>query len=147
MPRGREMIPDMLPLPQPDDLSSLVLRTDFTDDGAWVELQTAIGAEGATYVSDRRYAGVTIEGLVDTDAAASDDDKLTYLFIADATTMSDAARPLLAVDLCDEPGRTFRVPARWYTDVSANLSIANMDFLEFADSTDDSGTYRGFEGE
>ncbi|MFI6065582.1 hypothetical protein ACIA47_09975 [Micromonospora sp. NPDC051227] len=25
----------MPPLPQPDDLASLVLRTDFTDDSAW----------------------------------------------------------------------------------------------------------------
>jgi hypothetical protein len=49
------MIVDVLSLPQPDDLSSLVLRTDFTDDAAWVELHAAIGAEGATYVSDVRY--------------------------------------------------------------------------------------------
>ena len=133
----------MLSLPQPDDLSSLVLRTDFTDDAAWAQLQTAIDPEGATYVSDPRYSGVTIQALVDTDAVAAEDDKLTYLFIADATTMVDAEHPLLAVDLYDEPGRAFRLPPRWYADVSANLSIANMDFQEFVDATDESGTYRG----
>lgn len=133
-------------LPQPDDLSSLVLRTDFTDDAAWVELQAAIGTEGATYVSDTRYSGVAVQTLVDTDAAADDEDKLTYLFIADATTMADAEHPLLAVDLYDEPGRTFRLLPRWYSDVSANLSIANMDFQDFADAADESGTYRGFDG-
>lgn len=140
------MIAAVLSLPQPDDLSSLVLRTDFTDDAAWVELQAAIGAEGATFVSDVRYASVTIQALIEADAAAADDDKLTYLFIADATTTADAERTLLAVDLYDEPGRTFRVPPRWYGDVSANLSIANMDFHEFADAADESGTYRGFDG-
>jgi hypothetical protein len=61
--------------------------------------------------------------------------------------MLDSEHPLLAVDLYDEPGRTFRVPPRWYADVSANLSIANMDFHEFADATDESSTYRGFNGE
>jgi hypothetical protein len=128
-------------------LSSLVLRTDFTDDAAWAELQTAMSAEGATYVSDPRYSGVTIQALVETDAAAADDDRLTYLFIADAATMADAEHPLLAVDLYDEPGRTFRLPPRWYADVSANLSIANMDFQGFADAADESGTYRGFDDE
>jgi hypothetical protein len=54
---------------------------------------------------------------------------------------------LLAVDLSTEPGRTFRLPLRWYADVSANLTIANMDFAEFADATDGSGTFCGFDGE
>jgi hypothetical protein len=48
------------------------------------------------------------------------------------------------MDLSDEPGRAFRVPARCFPDVSANLSIANMDFSEFADAADGSGTFRGF---
>jgi hypothetical protein len=141
----------MTSLPQPDDLTSLVLRTDFSDDTAWDLLQAAIDSShayrNATYVSDPAYAGVTIQALVDADAAASDDDKLTYLFLADATTMTNHEHPLLAVDLSTEPGRTFRLPPRWYADVSANLTIANMDFAEFADATDGSGTFRGFEGE
>jgi hypothetical protein len=61
--------------------------------------------------------------------------------------MADDAHPLLAVDLYDEPGRTFRVPPHWYHDVSANLCIANLDFADFADAVDNSGTYRGFDGE
>jgi uncharacterized protein DUF6924 len=133
-------------LPQPDDLASLVLRTDFSDDEAWAEVQAAIDTEvsGATFVSDPAYDGVSIQALVDADAAASEDEQITYLFLADATTMRDDERPLLAVDLWREPGRTFRVPARWYMDVSANLSIANMDFDEFADAVDEDGAYRGF---
>jgi uncharacterized protein DUF6924 len=60
--------------------------------------------------------------------------------------MADGEHPLLAVDLMDEPGRTFRVPPRWFADVSANLCIANLDFDEFADAVDASGTYRGPQG-
>lgn len=123
--------------PQPEDLTSLVLRTDFTNDTAWASVKAALrtwkGADAATFVSDPTYAGVSPQELVDADNAASRDDKLTYLFLADATTMADVERPLLALDLADEPGRTFRVPPRWYADVSTNLTIANMDFSEFAD--------------
>nr|WP_236243269.1 hypothetical protein [Streptomyces sp. CC228A] len=57
--------------------------------------------------------------------------------------MEDPARPLLAVDLEEEPGRTFRVPARWFPEVSANLGIANLDFADVADSADGSGAFRG----
>ncbi|MEU4713106.1 hypothetical protein AB0F73_05510 [Micromonospora purpureochromogenes] len=126
------------------------MRTDFSDDAGWDVLKAAIDsrdATGATYVSDPMYAGITVQELVDMDAAASDDDKLTYLFLADAMTMTDDEHPLLAVDLYTEPGRTFRLPPRWYADVSANLTIANLDFDEFADVSDETGTFRGLGGE
>lgn len=137
-----------MPLPPPDDLASTVLRTDFADDSAWAALRAAIdAADGpghATYVSDRRFTDVPLQQLVEEEAAAEEDDRLTYAFLADATTLAAPAFPLLAVDLHDEPGRTFRVPARWYPEVSANLSIANADFADFADAADDAGWFRGW---
>ncbi|MER7954096.1 hypothetical protein [Streptomyces sp. NPDC096030] len=138
-----------MPLPQPDDLTSLVLRTDFADDGAWDAVRSALDAAGdhthATYVSELRFAGVEVRTLLDQEAAADEDDRIGDVFLADATTMNDPDHPLLAVDLSDEPGRTFRVPARWFPDISANLSIANMDFADFADVADGSGTFHGFD--
>ncbi|MFF8929242.1 DUF6924 domain-containing protein [Streptomyces longwoodensis] len=138
-----------MPLPQPDDLTSLVLRTDFGDEGAWKAVRAALDAADdhphATYVSDLRFAGVGVQALVAEEAAADEDEQIVHLFLADAATMKDPGHPLLAVDLSDEPGRTFRVPARWFPEISANLSIANMDFAEFADAADGSGTFRGFD--
>ncbi|MGW0095006.1 DUF6924 domain-containing protein [Streptomyces sp. NPDC003328] len=61
----------------------------------------------ATYVSDLRYADVSIQALIGEEADTEEDDKLTHVFLADATTMTDASSPLLAIDLYDEPGRTF----------------------------------------
>ena len=139
----------MFRLPQPEDLTSLVLRVDFTDDVAWEAIKAAIaGAHEyltATFVSDPAFAEVSVEALVAADAAASEDEKLTYLFVADAAAMVDEEHALLVVDLYDEPGRSFRVPPQWFADVSANLAIANMDFDEFADATDGLSTFRGFE--
>lgn len=138
-----------MPLPQPDDLTSLVLRTDFGDDTAWDAVRAALDAAGeyphATYVSEPRFTDVEVQALLDEEAAADEDAQIIHVFLADATTLREPGHPLLAVDLSDEPGRTFRLPARWFPDVSANLSIANMDFAEFADATDGSGTFRGFE--
>ncbi|MFF8414005.1 DUF6924 domain-containing protein [Streptomyces omiyaensis] len=138
-----------MPLPQPDDLTSLVLRTDFGDDGSWDAVRAALDATDesshATYVSELRFAGVEVRALVDEESAADEDARIGDVFLADATTMSEPDHPLLAVDLSEEPGRTFRVPARWFPDVSANLTLANMDFAEFADAVDGSGTFRGFD--
>lgn len=137
-------------LPQPADLTSLVLRTDFSDEEAWETLQAVVNASAeypcATYVSDPAYADVGIQALIDDDSP-DDPYHVGYLFLADAVTMRDQEHPLLAVDLYDEPGRTFRVPLRWYSDISVNLTIANMCFHEFADAVDTSGTYRGFDGD
>lgn len=68
-----------------------------------------------------------------------------YLFLADATTLVAEEYLLLAVDLFDQPGRTFRVAPRCYPDVSANLSIGNMDFSDFVDAADSSGVFRGLD--
>ncbi|MFK0022830.1 DUF6924 domain-containing protein [Streptomyces sp. NPDC090798] len=104
-------------LPQPDDLTSLVLRTDFSSEAAWETLQAAINNSGdyrnATFFSDSSFTDVSVQALVDADAAADDDDKLCHVFLAGATTMTGEEHPLLAVDLYDEPGRTFRVPPLW----------------------------------
>ncbi|MEV5969546.1 hypothetical protein [Streptomyces sp. NPDC051921] len=96
-------------------------------------------------MSDARFAEVEVPGLAAVDRAAGEDERVFHLFLADTAALADPSYPLLAVDLADDPGRTFRVPVRWFADVSANLSIANMDFAEFADAADDDGgTFRGF---
>jgi hypothetical protein len=139
----------VIELPQPADLTSLVLRVDFTDDVAWEAVKAAIidahEYPTATFVSDPAFAGVSVEALVAADAAASENEKLTYVFVADTVTMVDGEHALLVIDLFDEPGRSFRVPPQWFADVSTNLAIANMDFDEFADATDALSTFRGFQ--
>ncbi|MET9681895.1 DUF6924 domain-containing protein [Streptomyces coeruleorubidus] len=137
-----------MPLPQPDDLTTVVLRTDFSDDAAWDALCAALDDTDpdpcATRVSDPRFAGVGIEALLAEESAAEEDERICEVFLADATALADPEHRLLAVDLFSEPGRTFRVPVRRYPGVSANLSIANLSFADYADAADASGTFRGF---
>lgn len=134
-----------MPLPQPADLTSLVLRTDFSSDAAWEVLQAVLGDE-ATCVSDPAFADADIAVLIKADTEADESSRVCELFVADAVAMVD--HQVLAVDLFEEPGRTFRVAPEWFAEVSANFSIANMDFADYADyadSVDESGTFRGWE--
>ena len=137
----------MKPLPQTEN--SLVLRTDFSDDAAWesicVAIQQPVG-EFRAYVdcvSDPAFENITVEQLV---ALASQSPYRSFLLVVDQMTLAHPESPILVIDLYEEPGRTFRVIPREMWGVENNLSLANMDFVDFAESVDDDGIFRGFPG-
>jgi len=66
------------------------------------------------------------------------------MFVVDHTTMTHEEHPVVVLDLWREPGRTFRVIPSQVWSVENNLSIANMDFFEFANNVGDDGIFRGF---
>jgi hypothetical protein len=51
---------------------------------------------------------------------------------------------VLIVEMNEEPGRSFRMVPREAWSVENNLSIANMDFSDFAYNVDKDGVFRGF---
>lgn len=135
----------MKPLPRSDQ--ALVIRTDFSDDTAWNAVVKAISApvEGfyayVEFVDDVAFRELAVEQLV----GLRDDLAKSYAIVADAHTMTGAEHPLLIVDLNEELGRTFRAIPSAIQSIENNLSIANMDFWEFADNVDADGVFRAFE--
>ena len=55
-----------------------------------------------------------------------------------------SVRPDDTADFGDVLGREFRCEVDEIASIEANLSIANMDFAEFADSVGEDGVFRGF---
>ena len=136
----------MKKLPRSED--TLLLRTDFSDDDAWADLCEAIqqpSEEGfrafVDCISDPTYDGLTVEQLVILAPKGGD---YTFAFLADRVTLTNPELPVLVVDLYDEPGRTFRVIPSELWGVENNLSLANMDYAEFAECVDADGVFRGF---
>lgn len=127
---------------------SLVLRTDFSDDAAWRavcdEIQAPVGDFRAYVdcVSDPAFAGVT---PAEVPALQPEHSNHSFVFLADGIALSSPEHPIVVVDLIEEPGRWFRVIPREAWGVENNLSIANMDFADFADSVDPDGVFRGFQ--
>ena len=137
-----------------EEYDKLVVRTHFGDDAAWQAVLAAAaeswgdeddqddeGFESTTYpVDDPSLATVSLDQLCDT--LASIDEYLSVVFIADDQTMSHPLHPLLAVNLDDEPnfldeegssfGRQFRIVPRQASGVHVNLTLANMDFTDWA---------------
>jgi hypothetical protein len=128
--------------------NALVLRTDFSDGTAWksvcAQIQAPVGGFRANVdcISDPQYEGLTAEKLI---KRVRPGEQHTFVFLADGFTLSHREHPVLVVDLYDEPGRTFRVIPTELWAVENNLSIANMDFYEFAEAVDPDGVFRGFE--
>src|SRR5437588_9978593 len=98
-------------LPKSDN--SLLLRTDFSDDSAWAALCEAVqvpSEEGfqahLDFISDPVYDGLTVDQLAKL-APKGGDHNPAFAFIADRIALTDPERPVLVVDLYDEPGRTF----------------------------------------
>jgi tetratricopeptide (TPR) repeat protein len=135
-------------VPELGRIAALVVRTDFSDERAWQiiceVIEEPVGEEGfqanVTFVSDPAFEGATVKEIVE---HANKD--MGFLFIVDGATIVDEEHPILVVDLLHEPGRTFRVIPSEMWDVENNLSIGNMDFWDFADSTDDDGVFRGWQ--
>lgn len=139
----------MLDLPETDSNSSLVIRTHFDDDAAWEELKLEIIAPRPPgglrayvhFLDDEAFAGITADDLTSPDAKVKDHG---FVFLADSQTFVDPERPIVVVDLWEDPGRVFRVVPAQMWSVQNNLNISNMDFSDFADSVSPDGVFRGF---
>jgi hypothetical protein len=122
--------------------NTLLLRTDFANDDAWTVLcsrVTALVGEFQAYVtahSDAAFDGATLDDVVRAAVAHR------TVFVADARALHDPENPVLVVDV--ESGKVFRVIPAEAWSIENNLSIANMDFDEFAGAADDDGVFRGF---
>lgn len=151
-----------------DDFAALIIRTDYNDEAAWqavvADLMQPWGENSELeahvhLIDDPVWAEVTPDGVL---TAVRRDENLSVVFVADRVTMQSAHCALLACNVWDEdedldpmyyqelidapPPREFRTAPAAVHDVHANLSIANVDFEEFAEeaSADPEGVLRLF---
>jgi hypothetical protein len=132
----------------PESRATLLLRTDFSDQKAWEALRTTIGSPNedgfmacAEVLDDRAYHDLTTEQVL---ALIPEDHRHRLLAVADKATMDSSEMPLLVIDLLEEPRGEIRVIASEFWSIENNLSLANMDFYEFARAVDEDGIFRGF---
>jgi hypothetical protein len=132
--------------------NAIVLRTDFSDDAAWEAVCALLmqpSAEGfrahVEFINDRDFEGVTPQSVLQLlPEGANREFMCTFIFLVDGVAVSTPEHPVLVVNLYDEPGRSFRAVPSGASSIENNLSIANMDFDDFADAVDRDGIFRGF---
>ena len=97
-----------------------------------------VGTE-VQFVEDREYDTATPEDLL---PVLQGNPFQTFAFIVDRASLKSQAFSVLVLDLYAEPGQTFRATPDAMASVHANLSLANMDFEDYADSVDPDGVFR-----
>jgi uncharacterized protein DUF6924 len=136
----------MIHFPKTDN--TLLLRSDYSDDAAWKELCRLVEVPSEddfranlTFVEHPEMDGKSVAELM---AVVEGGEYRSFFFVADQEAIHGREHPVLVVDLADQRGRTFRVVPTQMWSVENNLSLANMDFEEFAESVDSEGVFRGF---
>ena len=138
----------MSALPEEEE-GGYLIRTDFSDDAAWQATLAAVVARHGIFmgtfhvVDDPANAGASKDEIVrrlGTGFAHS------YIFLVDSVTLTHPERPVLVVDLYERPLSEFRAVPSEVGAIQINLSLANMDFEDFARVAGPDGIFRGFEG-
>jgi uncharacterized protein YbcV (DUF1398 family) len=136
----------------PDTEYALVLRTDFSDQSTWdrlcAEIRKPVGIfrfmAFVNYLDDAQYAEISKAQLLQ---LLPPNYNHSFIIVADKTTFTHSEHPLLIIDLFDDSKRDFRAVPKQIQAIENNLSIANMDFEDFADNVDQDGIFRGFPGD
>lgn len=126
-----------------------VLRTDFSDQIAWEKIRTEIlkpvgifrFRANVEFIDNLDFADISKDQLLE---ILPTDYNHSFIIVVDQTAISHPEHPLLIIDLFDRSVHEFRALPTQIQGIENNLSIANMDFEEFADSVDEDGVFRGF---
>lgn len=133
-------------LPSGEYLTPL-LRTDQTRPERWDALLACIAApsELGFQASVDPLTHSELEGLTEQDIrrVPRANNAERFVLVADATAQGDDEFPILVVDISGEGKPSFRVTCKCLWAVQNNLSLGNMDWEDFSESTDPDGVYRG----
>ncbi|GAA3031438.1 DUF6924 domain-containing protein [Streptomyces glomeratus] len=130
----------------------VLVRTCFTEPGAWQALLGFIGKGGeggdcidVTAVDERAYEGLSgeqLRSLVD-----RDEDDWPYhpvLLVADERALAAGDFPLLAVDNPPgEPAASFRITTAHLESFVVNMELGNTSFFEWSRDAGEDGVYTG----
>ena len=137
----------------PETKDAPVLRTDFSDQERWEAVCRAIREQNedgfvayVAFIDDPAFDGFSKQQVID---ALPSSCKHSFIIVVDNISMTDAEHPVLVVNLHEGMGSAygddFRALPSQVQGIENNLSIANMDFAEFAGAVDASGVFRGFD--
>ena len=133
----------------PKTENTLILRTDFSNQAVWEEIRQEIQKPVTAFqflayvefLDDNEYADITKNQLLQ---LIPRDYNHSFIIVADQITILHPDRPLLILDLYERSGKEFRAIPSQIQSVENNLSIANLDLEDFADSVDEDGIFRDF---
>jgi hypothetical protein len=154
------------PMPAPQETEPWVIRTDFSDGNQWHKVRELISAAQeesgfeffahVKFVSLENYRDKDVRDLV---VSLPDNYPFHFCFVVDRECIVNQDHRVLVVGFYPSDLQSYRRPPRetptreiktfralpsQIQSIENNLSIANMDFEEFASKADKDGVFRGF---
>jgi hypothetical protein len=129
-----------------------LVRTDFSDAEAWAVVAAASKAEVWDYFQNGSSAQASLHIVDDVrfnnfevaDFLALKPRPHKVVYVVDTFALTHNEHPVLAVDMDEKPGSTFRViPSRIF-EVDANVTEGNMYFSEFQAGAGEDLVFRGW---
>lgn len=129
------------PFPPKTGDASLFIRSDFTNDSAWIKVRDAADADvyvdpGIPFharlivIDDRDYEGISPSDVAELGLS---DPGHRVVFVVDSQTLSDPDYPILAVDTSEIAGATIRVTPSKVWMIENNVNEVNVSFAEYAE--------------
>ena len=125
-----------------------VILTDHSKPQAWNEIKNQItqssilGFKADVKLIDlKKFDGKNRDEIL---ALIQNQYPTDFVFIVDVETFASTEHPILVVDFMDDVPNEFRATPEQIQGIENNLSIANMDFFDFANAVDADGIFRGF---
>lgn len=132
----------------PKTENSLLVRTSFADEKAWLDARSVVLSENedgfrayVEVVDDPAWENADWEQLREAVLAA--ENQAAVLFVVDHDAL-ESDYPIIVVDLDEALRQPFRCVARELWGVDNNLNLANMDWEDFAENADADRVFRGF---
>lgn len=132
----------------PKTESSLLVRTTFADERAWLDVVSVVLTENddgfrayVEVVDDPVWENVDLDRLREAVLAA--ENQAAVLFVVDQAALG-TDYPILVVDLDEVSHEPFRCVAHELWGIDNNLNLANMDWEDFAGNADPDSIFRGF---
>ena len=128
-------------------VNTLLVRTDYSDPVAWTQVRDVISRPTAAgfvanvdVIENRTWAGLAPAEAIR--RLYPDRRGHALMVVADAQTMRDPEHTLLCVD--PQTLNSLRVIPSLLWSIENNLSLANLDWQDFAENTDKDGVLRSF---
>jgi hypothetical protein len=130
-----------------------VIRADFSAESVWVQLQEEIvrptpeGFEAwVAFLEDSSLDGLDAEEIAARMPRTFPTDYIhPVVFVVDAVTVAAPEHPLLVISTHEQPDRPFRCVPAAVQAIQNNLSLANLDFADFASAAAPDEVFRGFD--
>lgn len=125
-------------------MGAQLVKAASSNEHDWNNIVAKVQSPSAPFASNIEFVRKEGKSVAEILSALPAEYPYLVIFIADETTFKSPDKSCLVIDLIDANRPRFRALPKTLAEIENNLSIANMDFSEFASKAQETGVFKGF---